>query len=462
MLPQKASLLIVCLGFWLAVVPTLPGGGSFRKYLAEAFSSLPDLPVPPAPKLLPAEVNMRSPAANIYIRSGPGIHLHQLDGLAAFYNSLELTEQKVCRTRILHYGDSPTTADMVTDDVRQHMQKRFGDAGHGFVLIDKPWDWYAHAGIEMQAAGWTTKTATTVLASDQKYGLGGATFVGALGSFAHFKIAPRYRRVQLSYLQQVGGGLVQIEANSVPISSINTGLGSGWTEARLPIGKTTNATVTVRGAGGVIRLFGLTFLTDDVVGVVYDSLGLNGASTQTITNFFQEEHWGQHLRQATPHLVVINYGSNDSVSEEYVDGQFAKDLQRAIDKVRRTVPTASILVMSPMDKGRRSVSGGIETSAALNRLVQVQRRVAKQENCAFFDTFQAMGGSGTMARWYNQTPKLVNADFLHPTAPGAATVGKLLFDGLMEGFKEYKSRRTLAKAQITGIAKTDAEGAQPR
>ena len=35
-------------------------------------------------------------------------------------------------TRVLHYGDSPTTADLITADARAMLQKEFGDAGTGF------------------------------------------------------------------------------------------------------------------------------------------------------------------------------------------------------------------------------------------------------------------------------------------------------------------------------------------
>ena len=31
--------------------------------------------------------------------------------------------------RILHYGDSPTTGDLITADARAMLQKEFGDAG---------------------------------------------------------------------------------------------------------------------------------------------------------------------------------------------------------------------------------------------------------------------------------------------------------------------------------------------
>jgi len=61
--------------------------------------------------------------------------------------------------------------------------------------------------------------------------------------------------------------------------------------------------------------------------------------------------------------------------------------------------------------------------------------------CAFFNTFQAMGGEGTMARWYESQPRLVSADFMHPLPAGARKVGILLYDALDTGFQQFKARR---------------------
>ena len=55
---------------------------------------------------------------------------------------------------IIHYGDSPTTADLITADARALFQHEFGDGGMGFVLIARPWAWYNHRGIEMSASNW--------------------------------------------------------------------------------------------------------------------------------------------------------------------------------------------------------------------------------------------------------------------------------------------------------------------
>src|SRR6185436_13082942 len=49
--------------------------------------------------------------------------------------------------RIVHFGDSPTTGDLITADARTTLQKEFGNAGAGFGLIAKPWAWYNHRGV---------------------------------------------------------------------------------------------------------------------------------------------------------------------------------------------------------------------------------------------------------------------------------------------------------------------------
>jgi hypothetical protein len=49
-----------------------------------------------------------------------------------------------------------------------------------------------------------------------------------------------------------------------------------------------------------------------------------------------------------------------------------------------------------------------------------------------------MGGDGTMSRWYAATPRLVTADFLHPTPQGATIVAGLFVDQLSLGYNRWK------------------------
>src|SRR5580698_2268337 len=92
-------------------------------------------------------------------------------------------------TRVLHYGDSPTTADLITADARVMLQKEFGDAGTGFVLIARPWAWYNHRGVEMDAnSAWKIDIAGATAVKDGMHGLGGVSFGGGPGAIAHWRV----------------------------------------------------------------------------------------------------------------------------------------------------------------------------------------------------------------------------------------------------------------------------------
>jgi hypothetical protein len=85
----------------------------------------------------------------------------------------------------------------------------------------------------------------------------------------------------------------------------------------------------------------------------------------------------------------------------------------------------------------------------LPRLVKIEAKVAGDEGVAFFNTFQAMGGEGTMGRWYSSEPRLVGADYIHPMPGGAKIVGELLYSALRDGYNEYKLRQ-LREQNVAG------------
>lgn len=365
--------------------------------------------------------------------------------LDRFYEALERLElRKTGSVKILHYGDSPVTADMISADARALLQKQFGDGGHGYHLIAKPWAWYEHRGVSVDADGWTIDPANQSKVRDGLYGLGGVSFRGNAGAWSRFVFAEAHpMRIDLDFLP--GSGSVTVLADGVPVGSKELSGREGW------------ATFEVRGAArrfeirvdtGEVRMFGVSFTRiresggqwEDCPGIVYSSLGVNGAYIAILAKMMNTAHWQAALRHAAPDLVVINYGTNESVYAEFVDTTFEGQLRETIRRIRVALPEASILVMSPMDRGHRDATGEISTVPALHRVVNAQQRVAAGLGVGFFNTFEAMGGPGTMGRWYRAEPRLVNADFIHPTNGGAKIVGTLLYKNLMAGYQRHKTR----------------------
>jgi len=361
--------------------------------------------------------------------------------LEPFYKALHRAEGRASNgvVRILHYGDSPTTADLITSDVRSLLQKQFGDAGHGFCLIAKPWAWYSHRGMDIRGEGWSIEPATQSNAKDGLFGLGGVSFRGGPGSVARIRMSGKHQSVEISFLQQPGGGQLRLEANDQDLGAINTEAekrSSGFARFQLPADA---REITIRAMSGPVRLFGI-LVERDSPGVVYHSLGVNGAYVSVLAKFFNEEHWREQLRHYQPHLVIVNYGTNESVYPQFVDYASEKELREIVRRLRKALPETSILLMSPMDRGQRMAGGEIGTAPAIPRLVAIQERVARDTNSAFFNTFEAMGGLGTMGRWYGAEPRLVGADFIHPMPSGAKIVGGLLYQALLDGYNKYKLR----------------------
>ncbi len=363
--------------------------------------------------------------------------------LNAFYAALWRTErgQEPNVTRIVHYGDSPTTADLITGDVRSLLQKRFGNAGPGFTLIAKPWAWYQHHGVQISGEGWQMDAGSHFVTHDGLFGLGGVSFTG--GANAHDLIRyddPGPTSFEIWYLAQPEGGRIEVLADGTQLGEVDTAADektAGFTtlHAAAPVSQ-----LEIHAQSGPVRLFGVAAERPGP-GLVYDSLGMNGASITVLSRIFNRDFWTTELQHREPSLVIINYGTNEADFASFVNGPYEKEVREAVRRVQAAVPEASLMLMSPMDRGERVGLDEIQTMETIPKIVAIQKRVAEDTGCAFFNTFEAMGGEGTMARWYNGPRRLVSADLIHPIPAGGRIVANAFVRELMLGYNRFKLRQ---------------------
>ena len=109
-------------------------------------------------------------------------------------------------------------------------------------------------------------------------------------------------------------------------------------------------------------------------------------------------------------------------------------------QVRRLTPQ-DLAAVTAIDAG---LGGRTRPAFHDRRLVAAQRNVAKETGVAFFNTFEAMGGEGSMAKWMRTG--LGGGDLTHPTPQGAETIGSLFYDSLTTGFEAWLSRHPEALA----------------
>lgn len=442
--------LIIFVAFTLAPYAIRPLG-RYRVLIPQRVADLIHLHSGEAPELI--ETQAAKPANDVptspdAIQSTLGeIEDPSAHALDSFFAALLKTETQGAQTRICHYGDSPITNDGITSTARRKLQLKFGDAGHGFILIDRPWGWYEHVGVVREASrGWESDPMF-ISRGEHFYGLGGVSFTasaaGAGASFGTVREGEVGRSVSafdLYFLMRPGGGDFDVEIDDQVgerVTTANDEIKSGFHRVGVAEGP---HKLTIKLVGnGAVQMFGVT-LESSHAGVQYDSLGVNGAFIGLLAHYLDADHWAEQLRHRKPDLVIIGYGTNESQFEKLPMDQYELDTKEAIRRIRAAVPGASIMLLGPMDRGARGSGGGIVTRPMIPKLINYQRRIAAEMSCAFFDEFSAMGGEGTVARWCQARPRLMGGDFTHPTAQGSEIVGTFIYDAIIRAFEEYKAR----------------------
>lgn len=469
--------------FWNVIGRELLGQGSEiereRRELAELQDMAAQVPTPepsarPTSLVVPSATGTPSalPAGPVfppYQRPAedvvPKVLLEDAERLFPFYEKLALAEFGTpgVIARAGQWGDSILGDDGLSHALRTRLQRRFGDAGHGFHVLGRYNLAYLHRGVHYRdREGWSSRCEIIFKCeSDGHYGYGGVSTRSSGGGAARWRttkegIGSSVSRFELWYAAMPEGGDFQIKVDGEVERVVHTGaeeLADGFEVIEVPDGA---HEFEVRASGGAVRGYGVV-LERKGPGVVWDSLALIGAFTQRL-DYQDAAHIENQIRTRDLDLLVFTLGGND-VQREKMDlyrtmQPYEEEFSRVIAKFRKGKPSAACLVTSVTDHGERVGAHGVRSRRIVPKLVASQRKVAAQQGCAFFDNFQAMGGDGAIERWYRSKPPLAGADLGHPTSEGHEVLATLLYQALMHGYAEFRQR-------VTGEPLPSAEKKEP-
>lgn len=361
--------------------------------------------------------------------------------LAGFYRALEdlrAGRDTNGKVRVLVYGGSHTDADVYPQYVRTYLQERFGDGGHGFVHSARPWRWYRHADYRVEGAKyWVTEHAQRRKGrNDGLYGLMGCS-LAASSKRAFGKVIPRGDAVggeyEIYFLRQPKGGSFQVLGDGKLLATVKTKadeLGPGYHRFVLPEGQH-EIEVKLQG-NGEVRLFGMT-IERESPGVVVDTLGIAGTRAANMLRW-DETIWADNVAHRDPDLVMMFYGTNEAMDENQPIGSYEDELRAVLGRIKSAAPRASCLIMGPGDFPRRGSDDTWSSRPRIDEIIAVQRRVAADEGCGFWDTKSFMGGDLSMPLWAAAQPAMAKSDHIHFTVRGYVRIGMALVDAMMVGF----------------------------
>lgn len=172
-------------------------------------------------------------------------------------------------------------------------------------------------------------------------------------------------------------------------------------------------------------------LEKDDAGVVYHSIGVNGAKCSDYNKyplFFEQ------LPALKPDLVVISLGTNESF-DKMTSTAYKVQLNTFIENVRVKNPDAAILVMTPPPSlFRRRYPNTFVADYAKSILIQ-----ETEKNYATWDLFSEMGGLFSVNR--NAARGLMSTDRVHYSKDGYEKQGRLFSEAFLNAYDNFKINR---------------------
>lgn len=374
----------------------------------------------------------------------PHLALQQPEALATFFEALTAVDEGEQRVvRVVHLGASMIGADDLPGILRGKFQTRFGDGGAGLVLLARYHSNYKHQWVDLESRGWSNCYIAYKCFKDGRYGLGGAAFYASGGakttiSTRNHELGDEASHLELWYLARPGGGKLELKVDEDEPQIVDTRsetLQDEFFQLDVPQGP---HSVRVRSIGGMrSRAYGLVMETKGP-GIVWDQFSMLGVFTKKIL-LWDPEHIQGQIKQRDPDLIVFTYGGNDSrriANGKLTKEEYIKEYADAVAHVRAGKPEASCMITSLTDRAR-SLEFKIEPEH-IELLADAQREVAKQSGCAFFDTFTAMGGGGSLKQWRRKDPPLAAPDLKHLNHSGRELVGGWMYDAVISAYVDYR------------------------
>lgn len=173
-----------------------------------------------------------------------------------------------------------------------------------------------------------------------------------------------------------------------------------------------------------LEIYGF-ILMNDVPGISYTSIGINGAGLYT---YLDNVRFEEQLKQYPPDFFAFSVGTNDgNVPNDSFDPQVYKDnLEQVMQMVLRANPECALLLTVPNDSyyRRRYLNKNI----AKERTVIIE--LAEQYNMAVWDMYGIMGELGSSKKWKYEG--LMRSDLVHFTPVGYHLKGDLYIDAFMK------------------------------
>ena len=368
-----------------------------------------------------------------------------------FYKQLGSLSANGQKIHVLHYGDSQIEVDRMTSYFRYKLQSTYGGYGCGFhsgiqafdfkqpMIVSYSDNWHRYSLfphkdslIEHRRFGITTMFSMFKAVDD--------TLNDTVSAWIQFDYSPlaysnvkKFKQLKIFYGYNILPVTVNIyDAESLVFTDVLPATENlqikTFTFEQTP----TSVKIEYTGASSP-EIYGYSF--ESMAGVMVDNLPVRGSAGL----FFGRFDFGltaQMYSAMNVRLILLQFGGNavgrDSSNIAYYVQMFGKQMEY----LHKLAPKAQIIVIGPADMSEKQKNNYV-TRSNLPYLVDLLRKEALSQNCAFWNMYEAMGGENSMPSWVFHDPPLAEKDFVHFTPKGADIIAKMFYKALVADYNKF-------------------------
>lgn len=353
-----------------------------------------------------------------------------------FYKALSHAKEMNRPVRIAYYGDSFIGGDILTQDLRELLQKEFGGSGCGAAELVPL---YSRLSCSQSSKGLTSHNIT--VKSDFKNDLQGidniyttseatasAKLTGVKNNYSSF--VGKWTKTYL-YFRPIASATVTCTMNG-ETKEVYSGKSDKLQTACVE-GETSSVEWGIKGSGNVFYFAS----NEGKNGIVLDNFGLVAVSGNQLNKIPQSTL--EEFAAVRPYdLIILQYGLNVASPKELDNYKYyVRSFNDVIKRYQKAWPEAAILVVSVSDRATKD-NGVAKSMKCVQELSQVQRKMAESNKLAFWDMYSVMQKNGGVVGMANRGE--AEKDYTHLTHKGGKALAKPMFDALKNGLENYERR----------------------
>jgi lysophospholipase L1-like esterase len=374
--------------------------------------------------------------------------------LALFYQKLvALRYGDRGRVSVVHIGDSHIQADGLTGVVRSSLQNYFGDAGRGLVFPYQLAN--TNAPKDIGATSNATWKSNRLTFPDKPIATGISGY-GLHTNQKNSKISLRLK--ELEGKRTTFDRMVFFLCNDsvcyrVTDSNLTNPIVFNTPQQPTKAGFICDADSALTGFelcridgsdDGKYSFYGVSLEKRDVPGVLYHSIGINGAR---FDQFVLSETFFSQLSALAADLYIVSLGTNEAQNPYLNEVALYEAMDKFVAMIHSISPRAPILFTTPPAsyyKGKRPNKTVQQVSKALAHHCDVHGK-------PYWDLFTITSGLPSAAAWKKYG--LLAGDLVHFSGAGYQLQGLLLADALASGYNAYQQKHPYVAPPVQKTAK---------